>query len=150
EIDLLRDGECRQLVDFHRRDGHAFGQGGNASVARRAKEFGDARALGDFPRERVFAPATANDQDSHRKVGRHCRSNFPRRSIPETVTQAYWMALMTRTAPVLSSPRRDMAAFLGLTSPESELRTLSGPENVRSMEALSLLCEVVMISPVSV
>ena len=39
---------------------------GDARVARRAPQFRDARRLREFPNQRVFAPAGANDQNFHR------------------------------------------------------------------------------------
>ncbi len=38
----------------------------DAGVAGRAKEFGDARALGQFPNQRVLAAAAADDEDFHK------------------------------------------------------------------------------------
>src|SRR5215471_17331693 len=45
--------------------GHAFGLLGNSGVAGSAPNLPDARAFAELPDQRVFAPATADDQNLH-------------------------------------------------------------------------------------
>ena len=73
EIDLLPGSKCGQRRHIGGGDRHALGQVGNAGIAGSAKEFCDPRALGEFPDERVFAPAASDDEDFHADFRRHCK-----------------------------------------------------------------------------
>ena len=73
EVDLLLGGERGQGIDVGGRDRHAFGQVGDAGVAGSSKEIRDPPALGEFPDQRVFAPAVSDDEDFHADFSRHCR-----------------------------------------------------------------------------
>ena len=67
QIHLMRFDGVTQGGDIVRRDGEALGNAGDAGIPRRAIELRDLRTLGDFPGERVFPSAPANDQNFHRE-----------------------------------------------------------------------------------
>ena len=68
QVDLLPGGELCDVVRSH-----AFGQFGDAGVAGRAEQFGHPPALGQFPDQRMLAPAAADHKHSHRSRGRNSR-----------------------------------------------------------------------------
>ena len=66
EGDIVRLGEFDELVGVGHADIDALGDGGDPGVAGGAVEFFRERGLAEFPGERVFAPARADDQNVHK------------------------------------------------------------------------------------
>ena len=80
EVDALILGklhERRLLGDFQR---DARGEWRDAGIARRAKNRAHAWRLPEFPDERVFAPAAAEDEDFHRRKARTLGDGEERRN----------------------------------------------------------------------
>ena len=65
EVDALPLHQCRQALRILGGDGHAFGLGGDARIARRADEPLDQRRGRYRPGKRMFAPAAAHHQNPH-------------------------------------------------------------------------------------
>ena len=60
ELDLVLPDEFFELVELHHADGNILRDLRGAGVARRGKEAGHPRRMCQFPRQRMFPPAVAD------------------------------------------------------------------------------------------
>ncbi len=80
EADLVFAGEIDQAIEVHRVDGHAFAVLVHAGIAGGAIELAELGRLGQLPRERVLAPARADQQNIHtHSLGGSLRSSHSAR-----------------------------------------------------------------------
>src|SRR5439155_26423383 len=69
EVDFFLSSKLGEFFDLLRADGDACSEFADGCASRRAVDFLYLRALADFPDQRVFAPATADNENFHSLLG---------------------------------------------------------------------------------
>src|SRR5439155_25374129 len=69
EVDFFLSSKLGEFFDLLRADGDACSEFADGRASRRAVDFFYLRALADFPDQRVFAPAAADNEDFHSLLG---------------------------------------------------------------------------------